>query len=119
MITAICISLTLIIGIAFHRFERRSASDFIALRNVMERLEKEISERKRYERRLEELLTEIRNFAAIVSHDLRAPLVNLKGFVREIARVLEKIKPEMQAFLSSIPEIRRKELAPAHRGRSA
>ena len=113
MIAAICISLTLIIGIAFHRFERRSASDFIALRNVMERLEKEISERKRYERRLEELLTEIRNFAAIVSHDLRAPLVNLKGFVREIARVLEKIKPEMQAFLSSIPEIRRKELAPA------
>ena len=112
MIAAICISLTLIIGIAFHRFERRSASDFIALRNVKERLEKEISERKRYERRLEELLTEIRNFAAIVSHDLRAPLVNLKGFVREIARVLEKIKPEMQAFLSSIPEIRRKELAP-------
>ena len=113
MIAVICISLTLIIGIAFRRFERRSASDFIALRNVMERLEKEISERKRYERRLEELLTEIRNFAAIVSHDLRAPLVNLKGFVREIARVQEKIKPEMQAFLSGIPEIRRKELAPA------
>jgi len=112
-IAAICICLTLIIGIAFHRFERRSASDFIALKSVMEHLEKEISERKRYERRLEELLTEIRNFAAIVSHDLRAPLVNLKGFVREIARVLEKIKPEMREYLSCISEIRRKELAPA------
>ncbi len=115
MIICLCISLTLIIGIAFHRFERRGASDYIALKNVMERLEKEISGRKRNERRLEELLAEMRNFAAIVSHDLRAPLVNLKGFVREIARVLEKIKPEMQAYLSSIPENRNKELAAALR----
>ena len=112
MIISICISLTLIIGFAFHRFERRSASDFFAMRSIKERLEREISERKRYERQLEELLTEIRNFAAIVSHDLRAPLVNLKGFVREITRVLEKLKPEMQVFLSTLPESRRKEIAP-------
>ncbi len=243
MLFSLCVSLTLIIGIAFNRFERRSASDFFALRSVMAQLEKEISERKsaeialresearfrqiaeniedifwlqdtgegkkviyinpsfetvwgkpsealyaapqtflepvhpedadiarrffesfpgkeeerrtefrilrpdgairwihargfpirgiegetqraagfaqditsrkRNERRLEELLTEIRNFAAIVSHDLRAPLVNLKGFVREITRVLKKIKPEMQVFLSCISDVRRKELAPA------
>lgn len=113
MIAFICICLTLIIGIAFHRFERRSASDFVALKSVMDRLEKEISERQRYEKRLEQLLTEIRNFAAIVSHDLRAPLVNLKGFVREIARLLKKIEPEIQKFLASLPEIRRKEIVPA------
>jgi PAS domain S-box-containing protein len=73
----------------------------------------DITTRKRHERRLKELLAEIRNFAAIVSHDLRAPLVNLKGFVREIARIQENIKTEMQAFLSFISEDRRKEIAPA------
>jgi signal transduction histidine kinase len=113
MIISLCISLTLIIGIAFHRFERRSATDFFVLRSVKERLEEEISERKRSARRREELVTEIRNFAAIVSHDLRGPLVNLKGFVREITRVLEKIKPEMAVFLTCMPEDRRKEIAPA------
>lgn len=73
----------------------------------------DITSRKRNEKRLEELLAEIRNFAAIVSHDLRAPLVNLKGFVREIALVLERIKPEIQTFLSCISETRAKALASA------
>ncbi|RJQ51524.1 MAG: sensor histidine kinase, partial [Desulfobacteraceae bacterium] len=116
----ICILLTLAVGVAFHRFERRGASDFAALTSVRDRLEKEVSERKAVElalreseARLEELLKEIRNFAAIVSHDLRAPLVNLKGFVREIALALEKIKPEMQAILSFMPEDRRRGIVSA------
>jgi signal transduction histidine kinase len=92
----ICITLTTIVGVVFHRYERRSSADFIAQKN--------------YERRLKELLAEIRNFAVIVSHDMRAPLVNLKGFVREIDLLLEKIKPEMKLLASSLPKIQREEI---------
>ena len=70
----------------------------------------DISENKRSEEQLrifsEELQVsnnEIRDFAYIVSHDLRAPLVNIKGFsaelrggVEEAAGLIEKITPLLE-----------------------
>ena len=81
--------------------EQRTAS----LRNANAQLQMEINERMRIEEKLlemnkklqektEELEVaneEIKRFAYIVSHDLRAPLVNIKGFSSELQYALETI----------------------------
>ena len=64
----------------------------------------DITDRKRYEHRQAQLLEEIRNFAYIVSHDLRSPLVNLRGFSRELTGALETIKPAVETGLAHMPQ---------------
>jgi two-component system NtrC family sensor kinase len=60
----------------------------------------DITDRKRAEEKLQRVAAdlkerneEIRSFAYIVSHDLRAPLVNLKGFSGELNRALRELAP--------------------------
>ncbi|MBI5428039.1 MAG: PAS domain S-box protein [Nitrospinae bacterium] len=53
----------------------------------------------RVENRTRELMAaneELKNFAYIVSHDLRSPLVNLKGFAGELSQCLESIRPSLE-----------------------
>ncbi len=52
---------------------------------------KEISER--YAEDLKDMNEEVKNFAYIVSHDLRAPLVNIKGFSAELRGALKDVTP--------------------------
>ena len=40
---------------------------------------------------------ELKHFAYIVSHDLRAPLVNIKGFAAELRRSLEEIGSQVNS----------------------
>ena len=56
-------------------------------------MQREVVERARAEEELKESSEEIQRYAYIVSHDLRAPLVNVMGFTSE----LEAIKPEILA----------------------
>lgn len=53
----------------------------------------DITARKRVERHREDLVEELQQFAYVISHDLRAPLINLKGFSGEIRLALESITP--------------------------
>jgi signal transduction histidine kinase len=67
------------IGCAIDITEHKTAEE--ALRQACDELEVRVRERTA---KLEEANEEVRRFAYIVSHDLRAPLINLKGFTTEL-----------------------------------
>jgi PAS domain S-box-containing protein len=80
----------------------------------------DITERKRMEERLhryaaelERSNEEVKNFAYIVSHDLRVPLVNLKGYTTELQSALEVIGPNMETALPHLEEEKRSAVAMA------
>jgi PAS domain S-box-containing protein len=78
----------------------------------------DITERKQMEERLQRYAAdlehsneEVKNFAYIVSHDLRVPLVNLKGYTSELRSALEVIGPNMDSALPHLTEEKRSAVA--------
>lgn len=74
----------------------------------------DITEHKRDEAKLksysEELALindDLRNFAYIVSHDLRAPLVNIRGFSDELIYSIRELTPLLMAYLDRFDEEQR------------
>lgn len=68
---------------------------------------------RRVEERTAELSAaneEVRHFAYIVSHDLRAPLVNVQGFVSELKGSLAIIEKAMRKWLPELAENERQEI---------
>jgi len=61
-------------------------------------LENRVAERTRDVKRANE---EIQRYAYIVSHDLRAPLVNIIGFARELENAFASIKPVVESAADS------------------
>lgn len=79
---------------------RDSRGDTIAAVETLQ----DITDRKRAEEKLQRVAAdlkesneEIKSFAYLVSHDLRAPLVNLKGFSSELSRALRELAPLFQS----------------------
>ena len=96
---------------AYDQMENRVVKRTAQLADANRELELEIEQHRRAEerlqlssRRLEQRNEEIRNFAYIVSHDLRAPLINLKGFSAEMRRALEVIQPVLQAHIPQLDD---------------
>jgi signal transduction histidine kinase len=92
---------------AHDQLEKRVVERTAQLAEVNRKLELEIEQHKRSEerlalsaKRLEQRNEEIKNFAYIVSHDLRAPLVNLKGFSAELRISLDIIRPVLQTLIT-------------------
>ena len=71
---------------------------------LSERIEKYQKQLRRYASDLEKANEEIKLFAFIVSHDLRAPLVNLKGFASELRSSMETIHSAMDQTLPHLDE---------------
>jgi len=61
---------------------------------------------------LQEINEELKNFAYIISHDMRAPLVNIKGFSEELSRSLQEINPCFQKHLPMLEAAERETIAP-------
>ena len=79
--------------------ERKQAE--MALYKARDELELRVQERTE---ELKVANKEVRRFAYIVSHDLKAPLVNLKGFAAELRFVLSDIQPILDHLLPSLDQ---------------
>ena len=87
------------VAIALHQAE---LNEKVSQQNM--ELEQRVAERTQ---ELQEANEEIKNFAYIVSHDLRAPLVNLKGFAAELLDSLKIVKSGCDDVLPLIAPAKR------------
>jgi len=78
---------------------------------------RDITERKQHQEKLQlyadelQLINEeMRNFAYIVSHDLRAPLVSIKGFSSELQGSVREMQPLLDKCTAALDEKERKQL---------
>jgi PAS domain S-box-containing protein len=65
---------------------------------------RDITQRKSDEERLKHLVKEIKDFAYIISHDFRTPLINMQGFAGELESSMAAIKPAVQMGLGHLEE---------------
>jgi len=63
----------------------------------------DITEQKKQEEALREVNNELESFTYIASHDLRSPLVNLKGFTKEIENSLHELGEKYKQFSDKVP----------------
>jgi PAS domain S-box-containing protein len=83
----------------------REINDLKATQLTLERVNAELEERvARRTEQLERANEEILHFAYIVSHDLRVPLGNIKGFASEIELSIEDLDAALRPQLERLPD---------------
>ncbi|MFN8450072.1 MAG: PAS domain-containing protein [Anaerolineae bacterium] len=100
--------ITGLVGIGLNITERKRAEE--ALQQAHDQLEHRVAERTAELRIANE---EVKRFAYIVSHDLRAPLVNIKGFSSELKFALELVEDELKPCYAMLDAARQDRVAQA------
>lgn len=57
---------------------------------------------------LTDSIEELKAFSYIVSHDLRAPMINIQGFASELSMTLDELRSVLNLVMEDIPEHNRK-----------
>ncbi len=85
----------------------------VLLEAVVDITDRKCAEEKlrRYAEELKDSNEDIKSFAYIVSHDLRAPLVNIKGFSKELIHGIREIGPILEKYLDGFPPAEREKLS--------
>lgn len=71
----------------------------------------DITEHKKREEDLAQANSDLETFTYIASHDLRSPLVNLKGFAKELSYAVDQIKPIIHSIQPQLPSEDQKALS--------
>ncbi|MEO8397358.1 MAG: PAS domain S-box protein, partial [Chloroflexota bacterium] len=100
--------ITGLVGIGLDITERKRVEE--TLRRAHDELEQRVEERTAELRTANE---EVRRFAYIVSHDLRAPLVNIKGFSSELRSALDVVEGIIKPRLDCLEDDHRVQLLQA------
>jgi signal transduction histidine kinase len=77
-------------------------------------LQRQVAISERHAAEVEQVNDDLKNFTYIVSHDLRAPLVNLKGFSGELRYAYDTIKPAIETALPQLGEAQRQAVTTAY-----
>lgn len=100
-----------LVGIGLDITERKRAEE--ALQQAHDQLERRVEERTAELRLANE---EVKRFAYIVSHDLRAPLVNIKGFSSELQIALGMIEDTLTPVYGVLGDIQSTRITQAFEG---
>ncbi|TDF36344.1 PAS domain S-box protein [Alteromonadaceae bacterium M269] len=77
-------------------------------------IQRDTTSRKTMEQDIKRANKELETFTYITSHDMRSPLVSLKGFCGELEEALDTLQPAIESGLSSLSE---QDMAKAQRAR--
>ncbi|MBC8016146.1 MAG: HAMP domain-containing histidine kinase [Sporomusaceae bacterium] len=83
---------------------------FAAISEDITESRKNQEQQKRYAIELAATNKELKSFATIIAHDFRAPMLNLKGFSKELCNSLDELKVLVDHSVTQFPEESRKKI---------